>query len=145
MKYYIKLLRPKHWIKNFLVFSVLVFSGRLFDTNDLITTLYGALAFSFISSTIYIINDIRAVEMDKKHEIKCKRPIASGIVSIKSAWITASIIFVISIIFNMSAKISLTTLSLLLLYFFLNILSLALHRIFSQMSSAIESSNLEKI
>lgn len=45
----------------------------------------GFLAFSFIASSIYIINDYRDREDDRRHPVKCKRPLASGAVSPASA------------------------------------------------------------
>lgn len=39
------------------------------------------MAFSLIASSIYIINDYNDVEADRRHPVKCKRPIASGAVS----------------------------------------------------------------
>ncbi|WP_343669996.1 UbiA family prenyltransferase, partial [Chitinophaga sp.] len=43
--------------------------------------LIGFFAFSLIASSIYIINDYNDVEADRRHPVKCKRPIASGAVS----------------------------------------------------------------
>jgi 4-hydroxybenzoate polyprenyltransferase len=49
----------------------------------------GFLAFSFVASSIYIINDYRDIEDDRKHPDKCKRPLASGMVSKPIALILA--------------------------------------------------------
>ena len=77
----IKLLRPKHWLKNLLVLVSIVFAGRLFEPGLLAKAMVGALAFSFASSAVYVLNDIRDAEADRRHEIKCHRPIASGEIS----------------------------------------------------------------
>lgn len=78
MKKYIKLIRMKHWLKNGLIFFPLFFGGELLDRKKLLITILGFLAFSFIASVIYIINDINDIENDKSHPRKCKRPLASG-------------------------------------------------------------------
>ena len=97
MEKYLKLLRVKHYIKNILVIVPLVFSKNFFNTNKLIPTLIGMLAFCFCSSTVYIINDIKDVEKDRKHPKKKERPIASGKVSISKAIMVASCLFCFSI------------------------------------------------
>jgi decaprenyl-phosphate phosphoribosyltransferase len=78
---YIQLLRPKDWAKNLFLFIPLFFSGELFKTELYPPLFMGFLAFSFVASSIYIINDYRDIEDDKKHPEKCKRPLASGAVA----------------------------------------------------------------
>lgn len=121
MKYYVRLIRPKHWIKNGLIFAALIFSGRAIQLSSFITTLYGFISFCFISSSVYILNDIRDVESDRKHEIKCKRPIASGKVPINHAWFLAVAIFICAFTLNYLAKSSFLSVLLILFYFVLNI------------------------
>lgn len=82
MKDYIRLLRPKHYLKNVLVLLPLFFSGRFFEGQLLIKAAAGFAAFCLLSSFIYIINDVRDVESDRQHPAKCKRPIASGAVGV---------------------------------------------------------------
>ena len=89
MKAYLKLMRVKHWIKNFLIFLPLIFSKNLFNTNYYLILLIGFLCFSLTTSIIYIINDIQDVEKDRKHPKKKERPLAKGIISIKAASIFA--------------------------------------------------------
>ncbi len=97
MKNYLKLIRIKHWLKNGLVFLPIFFSINLFKTNYLITTIIAFFIFSFVSSIVYIINDINDIEKDKKHPIKKNRPLASGKISIKNAYITIVVISLITI------------------------------------------------
>lgn len=120
MKEYVKLLRPHHYLKNLLVFSVLVFSGQLFNTEKLITNALAFVIFCLLSSVIYIFNDICDVEKDRLHHTKKNRPIASGKVSIKRAWIIAIVLFIASFSINYCIfKISSTL--VLLTYLLLNI------------------------
>lgn len=81
----IRLLRPEHWIKNILVLLPLVTAHKLYDVPLLIKALIGTAVFCLLSSVIYIINDINDIETDKLHPKKCRRPLASGAVSIPTA------------------------------------------------------------
>ncbi len=120
MKYYIKEMRPHHWIKNFLVFSALVCSGQLFSVSKAVSGIWGFAAFCFISSAVYFINDIRDAEKDRKNPKKCKRPIASGKISVRNGWIAAAVLFIAAafcnyMVFDPAASI------LIGIYFALNI------------------------
>lgn len=55
------------------------------DISKLSACLWGVAVFSLFSSSIYIFNDIRDAESDRKHPVKCKRPIASGEVKTSTA------------------------------------------------------------
>jgi len=92
---YLKLLRPKDWAKNLFLFIPLFFSGELFNWDVYPQLLLGFIAFSFMASSIYIINDYRDIEDDKKHPVKSKRPLASGAVS-KNAAIIICILLIIA-------------------------------------------------
>lgn len=96
---YIKLIRVKHWIKNGLIFLPLIFSKSFLWTN-IFDTVLAFFAFSLMASFIYIINDIRDIEKDRKHPRKKNRPIASGAISIKKAICVAIVVLVLSIILN---------------------------------------------
>jgi decaprenyl-phosphate phosphoribosyltransferase len=82
MRDHIKLLRPKDWAKNLFLFIPSFFAGKLFDPSSFreqaLLLLGGFAAFSFLASSIYIINDYRDVEDDRKHPVKKNRPLASG-------------------------------------------------------------------
>ena len=58
MKDYIKLIRVKHWIKNGLIFIPLVCAGAI-NYSNVLSCIAGFFAFSFASSFIYIVNDIK--------------------------------------------------------------------------------------
>ena len=93
----LKLIRVKHWVKNVLVFFPLVFSGLLFDLDSFLDVVAVFVTFSLVASIVYIINDIRDVEKDRLHEKKKYRPIASGAISIKSAYIMISLLLMLTI------------------------------------------------
>lgn len=77
----IMLMRPHHWIKNVFLFLPLFFAGEVFNLSKMLDTCWGFFAFGFIASSIYILNDYMDIEADKKHPVKCHRPLAAGTVS----------------------------------------------------------------
>ena len=54
---FIRLIRPKQWIKNVFVFAPLIFSQELF-TGAFLKALLAFAAFSLTASAVYIVNDI---------------------------------------------------------------------------------------
>ena len=87
LEHYIQLLRPLQWIKNAFVFAPAFFSTNLLKPEFFWPTLVVFASFCLISSAIYCFNDLRDVEADRLHPKKCKRPIASGTVSIRGGYI----------------------------------------------------------
>ncbi|MFB2894445.1 decaprenyl-phosphate phosphoribosyltransferase [Aerosakkonemataceae cyanobacterium BLCC-F50] len=88
---YLAALRPRQWTKNLVVFAAPLFAFSI----NLETILGSLLAFALFcaaSSSFYLLNDIVDVEADRKHPVKCKRPIASGEVSIPVAIVMAIIL-----------------------------------------------------
>ncbi len=81
----LKLLRVKDWIKNFFIFIPLIFSKNLFVFQTTYKAFLGFIFFSLSSSIVYIFNDIKDVDVDRKHPKKKNRPIASGAISISKA------------------------------------------------------------
>ena len=86
MKNIILLLRPQQWVKNMFIFLPLFFHGDLTNVQMLTNTVIAFFCYSFAASSIYCFNDIYDVAADRKHPKKCKRPIASGAVSIPQAY-----------------------------------------------------------
>jgi decaprenyl-phosphate phosphoribosyltransferase len=74
-------LRPKQWAKNLLVFTAPLAAGGILRGNTLSRTVIAFVAFCFISSVGYIINDLKDIERDRKNPKKSKRPLASGSIS----------------------------------------------------------------
>lgn len=95
MKELIKLMRPKHYIKNGLILTALIFSGQMKDLHKLLQCIRGVAAFCAVSSAVYIINDIRDAEQDRLHPTKCLRPIAKGTVTERQAAVLAGVLFLL--------------------------------------------------
>jgi decaprenyl-phosphate phosphoribosyltransferase len=83
----IKLIRPEQWVKNTFVFAPLLFSGLFICPASVSQALIAFSLFCIASSAVYILNDIKDVEKDRRHpQKKLARPIASGSISIKNAY-----------------------------------------------------------
>jgi len=133
MKDYILLMRPSHWCKNIFLFVGLIFGGKLLGSSGEVllaigSSVGGFFCFSLAASAIYVLNDIIDAPTDRLHPAKCKRPIATGRVSIGSAallFIVSAIVAVVGsfILAHNFALIILTYIVLMILY------SLALRRV----------------
>lgn len=77
----IKLMRPRQWTKNLIVFVAVVFSGRVLILADAFNAVLGFVLFCFLSSSVYILNDVLDAPYDRRHPEKRNRPIASGKIS----------------------------------------------------------------
>ncbi|HEY4061592.1 MAG TPA: decaprenyl-phosphate phosphoribosyltransferase [Puia sp.] len=116
---YLKLLRPKDWAKNLFLFIPLFFGSEIFNVDKLIRVSYGFIAFCCIASSIYIINDYRDREDDRKHPVKCKRPLASGTVSPTAALIICGLLMILG--FGIAWWIREKFLFVLAIYFLINL------------------------
>lgn len=119
MKTYLELFRVKHYIKNLLIFTTIIFGADLF-TNDFYKILIGFISFSLMSSAIYIINDIIDYDLDKKTPVKKNKPISSGKISKDKALKISILTFFLSLILNYFTY-SLFSYLYLLAYFLLNL------------------------
>ena len=97
LKYYILELRAYDWYKNLLVFAGLFFSKNLFNFHYYPKLLLSFFILSLISSSGYIINDIRDAPFDALHPKKKDRPIASGKISKVSALLFSFILLLSSL------------------------------------------------
>jgi 4-hydroxybenzoate polyprenyltransferase len=83
--YILRSIRPQQWTKNLLVFAPLLFSQKLFIYTDTLHTFFAFIVFCLISGSVYLLNDLIDLENDKRHPLKCKRPLASGRLSRRTA------------------------------------------------------------
>ena len=96
MKKTLLLIRPQQWIKNGFVLIPMFFGGRLLNADDAIASVVTFFAFSFAASAIYCFNDIVDVDADRRHSVKCHRPIASGAVSVPTAYALMAVLVLLS-------------------------------------------------
>ena len=83
-------LRPEQWTKNLLVFAGLLFGGRLLDVTATLVATWTFVLFCALSGAIYLVNDVRDRDGDRRHPIKRLRPIAAGELGVSSALIAAA-------------------------------------------------------
>lgn len=120
MTSFFKLIRPKQYVKNLLVFFPLFFALKINDIELLKAAMFAFAAFCFAASSIYIVNDIRDIKSDSAHPVKKNRPIASGKIKIKTAVILSAIFMVISI--SLSFLSSKNLVLIIGTYLFINLL-----------------------
>lgn len=113
-------LRPKQWIKNFLVVAAPAAAGVLFEREILGKTAVAFAAFCLIASATYLLNDCIDAAADRQHPTKQARPIARGDVSATVALFVAAVLATSSIVLGFvggSAQLGL----LIVLYAVINV------------------------
>uniref|UniRef100_UPI00403F52C9 decaprenyl-phosphate phosphoribosyltransferase n=1 Tax=Paenibacillus sp. FSL R5-0623 TaxID=2921651 RepID=UPI00403F52C9 len=93
----IRLLRPKQWTKNLLLFAALLFSFEEIRTETILATLLGFILFSLVAGCVYILNDFVDRDRDRQHPVKKYRPMASGQVNPSHALLFGIILLILSV------------------------------------------------
>ena len=112
-------MRPKQWVKNGFLFFALIFDEKLVNPSALLAVVSGAVVFSLLASSIYIINDLSDLGSDRAHPVKRLRPIAAGRLSPRSAWIAVFVLLAVSL--TAAAALDPVFLALCLLYLLTNL------------------------
>jgi decaprenyl-phosphate phosphoribosyltransferase len=81
----VRTMRPRQWVKNLLVFAAPVASGTALDLDVIRPTVIAFVLFCLVSSGVYLLNDVRDAEEDRRHPVKRLRPVAAGVTSIPLA------------------------------------------------------------
>ncbi|GAA3727803.1 decaprenyl-phosphate phosphoribosyltransferase [Plantactinospora mayteni] len=84
--------RPRQWIKNLLVLTAPAADGVLLQPVPLAQAGATFVIFCLASSAGYLLNDARDVAADRLHPDKSARPIASGRVPLRIAYLTAAVL-----------------------------------------------------
>jgi 4-hydroxybenzoate polyprenyltransferase len=87
-------MRPVHWTKNLLLFAGIVFAAELGDLERWTSATLLFAAYCAASSAAYLFNDIRDVELDRRHPVKRARPIASGELAVGTAATASAVLAV---------------------------------------------------
>ncbi|MDR1238443.1 MAG: decaprenyl-phosphate phosphoribosyltransferase [Propionibacteriaceae bacterium] len=95
---WLRALRPKQWVKNILVFTAPLAAGRLTDLPVLQACALAFVTFCLISSSVYLINDVRDADADRQHPSKRFRPIAAGELAVAPAIVLAAVIGVAALV-----------------------------------------------
>lgn len=121
MRHILKVLRPHQWVKNTFVFLPLFFGQRMTESDLLTNAIVVFFAYSFAASSIYCFNDVIDVEADRRHPVKCKRPVACGAVSETAAYMMMFLMLALSMgtLFLLNRE-PWETMAVILAYWFLN-------------------------
>lgn len=122
LRTYFYALRINQWLKNFVIFTAIIFSGQLFHWDLLVKSLSAFFIFCLLSSTSYVLNDIIDYPYDKKHPIKKFRPIASGDLSMPEATFIVFVLSLVSLILALFFSLP---------FFFLSLFFIFLHFFYS--------------
>lgn len=112
-------MRPHQWLKNSFVFVGLFFGHGWGNIPLVIHVIIMAVAFSLLSSAIYILNDLIDRESDRAHPTKRYRPLAANTVSVKAANGLAVVLMLVSL--GLGMAISQAALLILLGYMIMNL------------------------
>lgn len=112
--------RPWQWYKQGLMLLGIVFSQNIYSINAWVSLSVGIVAFTLLSSSTYILNDIIDIDKDRNHPEKKDRPLAAGQVSVLAAAIFGIVLFVIAL--GVAYRLGTVFFIILLAYFGQNIL-----------------------
>ncbi len=74
----LKTMRPRQWPKNGFVFVALFFDEKLLTPLYLGRTIAAFILLCFMSSAVYLMNDLSDIESDRQHPTKRLRPLPAG-------------------------------------------------------------------
>jgi 4-hydroxybenzoate polyprenyltransferase len=107
-------MRPRQWSKNLLVFAGLVFAAKLGDASRWAEAVAAFVAYCAISSSAYLVNDVRDREDDRMHPVKRARPIARGELSVRAALALAAVLAALAL--GLTGALGLTSVAFLLAF-----------------------------
>ena len=82
--------RPRQWIKNVLVVAAPAAAGTLLAWTSLLPLVLSFIAMCAAASSTYLLNDLSDRSRDRCHPTKCRRPIASGALSVRRAGVASA-------------------------------------------------------
>lgn len=98
LKTYIKAIRLHQWMKNLLIFVPLITAHKVLDYQLLLNGALAFLAFGLCASSVYLLNDLLDLPSDRKHPVKCERPLASGALPILNGILFIPILLILAFI-----------------------------------------------
>jgi decaprenyl-phosphate phosphoribosyltransferase len=90
-------MRPRKFLNKMLVFAAPLASGTVFQLDVLAASIVAALLFCAVSSGVYLVNDARDVEEDRRHPTKRFRPVAAGIVPVPLALVVGLVLLAVAL------------------------------------------------
>jgi len=96
-----RIVRPHHFIKNLLIFLPILFIDKPIWPVFFRRLVPGFFAFCFLSSFVYIFNDIRDASSDRLHVTRRDRPIAAGVISKRTAFCFGCLLLAVAFTLNL--------------------------------------------
>jgi decaprenyl-phosphate phosphoribosyltransferase len=87
--------RPRHWVKNLLVFAAPGAAGVMGSPDVLGRACIAFLAFCFSASAVYLVNDVADAPRDRQHPSRRSRPVATGELAERGALVAAAALLAI--------------------------------------------------
>jgi 4-hydroxybenzoate polyprenyltransferase len=97
LKALLEAVRPRQWIKNILVFAGMFYAGQFGRLDPSLRVTAAFALFCMLSGVAYLVNDIFDLEQDRIHPSKRLRPLASGRLTVHTAWGAATILGVLAL------------------------------------------------
>ncbi len=93
-------MRPRQWVKNLLVLAAPVLASRIGEGEVLARSALAIVVFCLAASGIYLVNDVVDVAEDRAHPRKRFRPIAAGLVPVRTAVAAAGVLLVLALVLS---------------------------------------------
>ncbi len=95
-KLYLQLARPHQFFKNGFVWLPIFFGAKLADLGALEQTLIAFAAFCCAAGGVYVLNDLKDVEEDRRHPTKKNRPLARGAIEPPEAMMFMAVLLILA-------------------------------------------------
>jgi 4-hydroxybenzoate polyprenyltransferase len=89
---WLRLVRPRQWVKNGFVLAPLLFSGLVSDAGSVLMAFAAFVLFCLLASGVYCWNDVADREADRRHPTKRDRPIASGVITPRAGIVAGAVL-----------------------------------------------------
>lgn len=111
-------MRPRQWFKSFYVLfgaapAIFLLPSSLYMVSFLL--LLGIANLILVQGAMYVINDIADAEKDRKHPSKKFRPIASGAISVRSAYAFAALLLAAAFALGLALRFRIFLIDVLLI------------------------------
>ncbi|MEE9315405.1 MAG: UbiA family prenyltransferase [Rhizobiaceae bacterium] len=115
IRIWLKAIRVHQWLKNSLLFVPVILAFNTLTATSVAAVILAFISFSLCASSVYLLNDLIDIEVDRKHKTKQLRAIPSGQITITQA---ASVsILLLAISFGLSLFLPLAFTGILALYY----------------------------
>jgi decaprenyl-phosphate phosphoribosyltransferase len=108
----VRTVRPHQWVKNVFVLAPIVFAKEMFSPFVLTRAASAFAVFCLLAGAVYAMNDIADRDADRRHPVKRRRPIASGVVPLSWAYSLSAVLVVVALAWSLSLGLSFAVVAL---------------------------------